>query len=98
MRIRDCGKSTKPARCRINSGRSQFAAKISDGNENIAGWENIRGGKEDPAIAPFHPATFADSSPFSLRSRIRFAATAVSIIILDDRPDPSLLCLIPNSS
>jgi len=76
MRIRDCGKSTKPARCRINSGRSQFAAKISDGNENIAGWGNIRGrkrgGKEDPAIAPFHPATFADSSPFSLRSRIRF--------------------------
>lgn len=55
------------------------------------------GGKEDSAIS-FYPAKFADSSPFSLKFRIRSAATAVSIIMLDDRPDRSLLSLIPNSS
>lgn len=44
--------------------------------------------------ARFIRSTFADSSSFSLKFRICSAATAVSIIMLDDRPDRSLSILV----
>jgi len=67
--------------------RSQFAAKISDGNENIT---RVR---ENP-LPILSVRRLLTPSSFSLKFRIRSAATAVSIIMLDDRPDRSLPILV----
>lgn len=70
----------------------RWELKYCDENEeNRTGkTERGKGGKrqktEENTVARFISA-FADSSPFPQKFRIRFAATAVSIIMLDDRPD-----------